>query len=127
MILLGLGFLRFSRIKNGAFLIFSILPLIAGWLLGFRPGILYWIFHCLLLSFLAKMAGQVCIDFFPMGFISYTFTLIFAAGMGKMSDLRKRLHHELKERKRFEKELQHYKEKLEKLVEDCTEELFEEQ
>ena len=41
-----------------------------------------------------------------------------------MSDLSKRLHHELEERKRFERELQHYKEKLEKLVEDRTDELL---
>ena len=125
LILLGLGFLPlFSAIKDGAFLIFGILPLIAGWLLGFRLGILYWILHCLLLAFLAKTAGKTGADFFPMGFISYAFTLMFAAGMGKMSDLTKRLHHELKERKRFEKELQRYKEELEKLVEDRTKQLL---
>jgi signal transduction histidine kinase/ActR/RegA family two-component response regulator len=125
LILLGLGFLPlFSVIADGAFLIFSIFPLIAGWLLGFRLGILYWVLHSLLLAFLAKIAGKAVVDFFPMGLISNTITLIFAAGMGKMSDLAKRLHHELKERKRFEKELQHYKEKLEKLVEDRTKQLL---
>jgi two-component system, cell cycle sensor histidine kinase and response regulator CckA len=125
LILLGSGFLPlFALIKEGAFLVFGILPLIAGWLLGFRMGILYWALHSVLLAFLAKTAGKTVADFFSMGIISYAFTLVFAAGMGKMSDLTKRLRHELKERKRFEKELQQYKEKLEKRVEDRTKALL---
>jgi signal transduction histidine kinase len=121
LILLGVGFLPlFAVIKEGAFLVFGILPLIAGWLLGFRLGILYWGLHCLLLSFLAKAAGQTVDNFFPNGLIAYISTFIVAAGLGKMSDLTKRLRYELKERKRVEKELQQYKEKLEKRVEDRT-------
>jgi signal transduction histidine kinase len=121
LILLGVGFLPlFAVIKEGAFLVFGILPLIAGWLLGFRLGILYWGLHCLLLSFLAKAAGQTVDDFFSKGVIAYISTFIVAAGLGKMSDLTKRLRYELKERKRVEKELQQYKEKLEKRVEDRT-------
>ncbi|HKI50027.1 MAG TPA: ATP-binding protein, partial [Desulfobacteria bacterium] len=114
-----------SVIKEGAFLVVGILPLIAGWLLGLRLGILYWVLHCLLLTFLARAAGLPAEDFFPKGLIAYCTTLIFAAGIGKMSDLTKRLNRELKERKRVEKELQRYKEELEKRVEDRTKELSE--
>jgi len=125
LILLGSGFLPlFSVIREGAFLVFSILPLIAAWLLGFRLGMLYWVLHCLLLTFLANAAGLTIDAFLSRGIFTYISTLVFTAGIGKMSDLTKRLRHELKERKRFEKELQHYKEKLEKLVEDRTEELL---
>jgi signal transduction histidine kinase len=126
LVLLGSGFLPlFSVIKEGAFMLFSILPLIAGWLLGFRLGILYWALHCVLLSFLAMAAGQTPDDFFSKGIIAYISTLVFTAGIGKMSDLAKRLNRELKERKRVEKELQQYKEKLEKRVEDRTRQLLE--
>lgn len=79
---------------------------------------LYWTLHSLLLTFLATAARQTIDDFLSRGIVTYVFTLVFTAGIRKMSDLTKRLRHELKERKRFEKELQHYKEKLEKLVED---------
>lgn len=125
LIILGAGFLPlFSVIQEGAYLIFSILPLIAGWLLGFRLGILHLALHCLLLTFLSIAAGQTIDDFLSKGIFTYIFALVLAGGMGKIRDLTGRLRHELKERKRFEKELQHYKEELERLVEDRTEELL---
>lgn len=106
LILLLLGFLPLFRvIKDGTFLVFALLPLIAGGLLGFRLGILYWVLQCLVTPFLAKMAGKTVDDFFSMGIITYILTLALAAGMGKISDLNGRLRHELKERKRYQQEL----------------------
>ena len=106
LFLLLLGFLPLFRvIEDGTFLVFALLPLIAGGLLGFRLGILYWMLQCLLTSFLAVMAGKTVDDFFSMGIFTYILTLALAAGMGKISDLNKRLRHELKERKRIQNEL----------------------
>ncbi|MBW1780256.1 MAG: response regulator [Deltaproteobacteria bacterium] len=125
LIILGVGFLPlFSVIQEGAYLVFSILPLIAAWLLGFRLGILYWALHCFLLNFISIAAGQTIDDFLSKGIFTYILTLLFTGAVGKISDLTRRLRNELKERKRFEEELQHYKKDLEKLVKDRTEELL---
>jgi two-component system cell cycle sensor histidine kinase/response regulator CckA len=109
---------------NGAFVLSSIYPLVAGWLLGMRIGLLYWLFHSALLMILALMVGRGLDDFIYGGLPSYIFTLLLTAGIGRISDLTRNLRYELKERKRFESELQQYKQNLEKLVKKRTEELI---
>lgn len=112
-----------SRINDGAFILLNVLPLVAGWLIGMRWGLLYGVIHCLLIVFFGKIAGRGIAELFENGIPAILACLLFTGILGKMSDLTKKLKYELKERKRFQNELQHYKDQLEELVVERTEEL----
>ena len=120
---LSLFFPLLSRINDGAFILLNLLPLVAGWLLGMRWGLLYGLLHCSTMMFLGRTAGRDLAELFENGIPAMLACLLFAGILGKMSDLTKKLKHELKERKLFQNELQHYKDQLEELVVERTEEL----
>ena len=124
LILFGSTFIPLHTItKNAPFVLSGTFPVIAGWLLGFRLGLLFWFLHSLLLMALARAVGSGLDEFISSGIPSYTVTLILTCGMGRISDLTKTLKHELIERKQIELELRQYKETLEKQVEERTESL----
>jgi two-component system, cell cycle sensor histidine kinase and response regulator CckA len=111
LIFFGASFLPLhSTMQNGAFVFASIFPLAAGWLLGLRLGLVYWLLHSILLSILARMVGSTLHNLMTSGIPSFAVTLILTAGIGRISDLTKTL--------------QQYKQKLEKLVEVRTAELL---
>jgi ABC-type transport system involved in multi-copper enzyme maturation permease subunit len=121
LIILAVGFLPlFSVLNDGAFIVFGAFPLVAGWLLGLGGGVLYCALQCLLIAILANIAGKTPAEIYSMGIITYALYLILAAGMGRMSDLTRRVQKELEERIRIENELQHYKEMLENRIETLS-------
>lgn len=113
----------YTGLQNGAFVIASLFPLAAAWLMGLRNGLLYWFLHSILLFFLAPVAGSSLEDLKSSGIPMYAVTFLLTAGIGKIKDLYKRLLDELGKRKKIEKELNEYKQQLEKLVETRTAEL----
>jgi signal transduction histidine kinase/ActR/RegA family two-component response regulator len=122
--IVGSGFIPlYGLIENGAFVISSIFPFAAGWLLGMRGGLVYWFFHCLALMVLAPMVGSTPEDLRSSGLPMYAITFLLTAGIGKTRDIYKRLQQELEIRKRMEKELNDYKQGLEHLVRKRTEQL----
>ncbi len=125
LVLFGSTFIPLHDISNnGAFILSSIFPIIAGWLLGLRLGLLFWFLHSGLLMILARAVGSGMHDFISSGIPLYAVTLLVTCGTGRISDLTKILHFELKERKRTELELHQYKETLEKHVKQRTEDLM---
>ena len=124
LILFGSTFIPLHAItKNGAFIISSAFPIIAGWLLGLRLGLLFWFLHAVLLMALAQLVGRGMHDFISSGIPSYTVTLLITCGTGRIRDLTETLQHEIEEHKRIELELHQYKETLEKHVKERTEDL----
>lgn len=123
--IVGASFLPlFSLIGNGAFLICSLCPFAVGWLLGMRKGLLYWLFHSILLFFLAPLAGSSIEDLKSSGLPMYAVTFLFTGAIGKISDLYASLLDELEKRRTVEKKLAGYQQKLETLVEERTAELL---
>lgn len=121
LILFGSTFIPLHTItNNGAFLLSIIFPVIAGWLLGLRLGLLFWFLHSLVLMFLAQAVGSGLEQFISSGIFSYIITLLLTCGVGRISDLTKKLTTELQERQRIELELRQFKETLEKQVEERT-------
>ncbi len=121
LILFGLIFLPLqSTIGDGAFILSGVFPLVAGLLIGLRCGCLYWFLHSVMLCILAPMAGQTTDDLVSTGLTMYFVTLMLTLSVGRISDLTKALRGELNERKKFEKELQLYKDELEELVAQRT-------
>ncbi len=125
LILFGSTFLPLHAItKNGAFIFSSAFPILAGWLLGLRLGLLFWFLHSVLLMTLARAVGSGMNELISSGIPSYTVTLLITCGMGKISDLTKTLKYEIKEHKRIELELHQYKDTLEKHVKERTKDLM---
>jgi signal transduction histidine kinase/ActR/RegA family two-component response regulator len=125
LIFFGSIFLPLNALTyNGSFVISSAFPIIAGWLLGLRLGLLFWGLYAVLLMFLAQAAGSGINDLLTSGIPSYIFTFFMTCGTGRISDLTKSLRHELQERKKVELELQRYKETLEIQVKERTEDLM---
>ncbi len=72
LILFGSAFIPLYAItQNGAFVISNVFPLAAGWLLGFRVGLFYWLLHSVLLMFLANTVGRSFDDFISSGIPSF--------------------------------------------------------
>lgn len=125
LILFGSTFKPLHAImKDGAFIISSSFPILAGWLLGLRLGQLYWLLHSVLLMILAQAVGSSIDELISNGIPLYLITLIITSAMGKISDLTKTLKYELKERKQIESELHQHKGTLEKRVKEQTEDLI---
>jgi len=117
LLLFGFTFIPLHGVtKDGAFIISSAFPIIAGWLLGLRLGMLFWFLHSMLLMILANAVGSSFQEFLSTGIFSLTITMIITCGVGRISDLTKKIQRELKERKRIELELKQYKETLEQQV-----------
>ena len=124
LLLFGSTFLPLHAIsKNGAFIISSAFPIIAGWLLGLRLGLLFWFLYAVLLMTFARSLGSDIHDFISSGIPSYTVSLLITFGMGRISDLTKALQDEITKHKQIELELHQYKETLEKHVKERTEDL----
>ena len=124
LLLFGSTFLPLHAIsKNGAFIISSAFPIIAGWLLGLRLGLLFWFLYAVLLMTFARSLGSDIHDFISSGIPSYTVSLLITFGMGRISDLTKTLQDEIKKHKQIELELHQYKETLEKHIKERTEDL----
>lgn len=108
---------------DGAFILSSIFPIFAGWLLGLRLGLLFWFLHAVLLMILAQAVGSGLEDLMSKGILSYIVTLIITSIMGRIRDLTNNLQYELKERESIELELHKHKKSLEKIVKERTEDL----
>ncbi len=125
LLLFGSTFIPIHTVtKNGAFILSSAFPIIAGWLLGLRLGLLFWFLHAVFLMILARAVGNGLNEFISNGIPSYTVTLLITCGMGKIRDLTTTLQYELTERKRIELELYQHKETLEKQIQERTEDLM---
>lgn len=125
LILFGSTFLPLNALTyNGSFVISSAFPIIAGWLLGLRLGLLFWFLYAGLLMLLARAAGSGMHELLTSGIPSYIVTFLITSGTGRISDLTKSLRHELQERKKIGLELQQYKETLEIQVKERTEDLM---
>ncbi|MBN2008969.1 response regulator [candidate division KSB1 bacterium] len=109
---------------DGAFILLNILPLISAWFFGMAWGLTHSVLHFILLSILAAAAGKTTNDLVSTGIPAMAITLAVAGILGRIRDLTGQLRHELQERNRFEAELEHYRERLETLVDKRTEELL---
>jgi len=108
---------------NGAFIIASAFPIVAGWLLGLRLGLIFWFLHSVLLMVLAHAVGGSLQDLVSSGIPAFVVNLLVTCAMGRIRDLTRSLQLELKERHRVEQELQRYKETLEAQVVERSQDL----
>ncbi len=125
LLLFGTTFIPLHSItKDGAFILSSLFPILAGWLLGLRLGLVFWFLHALVLMNLARTVGSSMDQLISSGIPQYAITFLITSGVGRIRDLTKSLRHELKERCRAEAKLIEIKDTLEKQVEKRTEELM---
>jgi len=125
LVLFGFTFIPLHAItKDGVYILASAFPIIAGWLLGLRLGLLFWLLHSALLMILAQTVGSSFHEFLSTGIFSFTVTMVITCGVGRISDLTKNMHREIKERKSIEIELKRYKETLEEEVVKRSKELI---
>lgn len=123
--LFGSTFIPIHRIStNSAFIVASAFPIVAGWLLGLRLGLIFWFLHAMLLMVLAHAVGSRPGDLVSSGIPAFVVNLLVTCAMGRIKDLTRTLQLELKERHRVELELQQYKETLEAQVEERSQDLL---
>jgi signal transduction histidine kinase/ActR/RegA family two-component response regulator len=112
-----------SRLADGVFIIGNLLPLIFGALFGMRWGVRYALLHGIQVVFLGSMAGIGFDRFISNGIPAAIVTIILSGAIGRIRDLTTSLQQELKERRRYELELQEHRTHLQSLVEERTAEL----
>jgi signal transduction histidine kinase/ActR/RegA family two-component response regulator len=112
-----------SRLGDGAFVISNLLPLLFGLLFGMRWGFAYAIVHSAWSILLAAIVGATLARLVSNGIPAMTVMILISGAIGRIRDLTQSLRHELKERRRYEEELQLYRAHLETLVAERTDEL----
>lgn len=128
----GLGLLLFftaafgplhGRLGDGAFVISNLLPLGFALLFGMRSGATYAIVHAMWGVLLAGHAGFEVERLISNGIPAMAVTILLSTAVGHFRDLRHSLRRELRERRRYEEELQQHKAQLESLVAERTHDL----
>jgi two-component system, cell cycle sensor histidine kinase and response regulator CckA len=112
-----------SLAGDGAFIICNLLPPVFAALFGLRWGIGYAIIHAGYGFALGGIAGMDFDRFISNGIPAMIVTIILSGAVGRVRDLTTSLQRELKERHRYEQELQQHKAQLESLVEERTSDL----
>ena len=112
-----------GRLADGVFIIGNLLPLTFGALFGMRWGIRYALLHGVEALVLGSIVGIGFDRFVSNGIPAIIVTVILSGAIGRIRDLTTSLRQELKERLRYEGELQQHKAHLESLIEERTAEL----
>lgn len=118
----GFGPLR-NRLGEAAFVLGNLLPVGFALLFGLRWGLIYGLAHSVWTVVLAGLAGFSVERLISNGIPSMIVTIILSGALGKIRDLTQSLRRELKERRRYERELQQHKAHLELLVAERTNDL----
>jgi two-component system, cell cycle sensor histidine kinase and response regulator CckA len=119
----ALFFALHSRLADGIFIIGNLLPLAFGALFGMRWGVRYALLHGVQALVLGSIAGIGVDRFISNGIPAIIVTVLLSGAIGRIRDLTTSLQQELKERLRYEVELQQHKAHLESLIEERTAEL----
>jgi signal transduction histidine kinase/ActR/RegA family two-component response regulator len=112
-----------SRLADGVFIISNLLPLVFGALFGMRWGLAYAVVHSAYGLGLAGISGFSFERLISNGIPAITVTVILSGAMGRIRDLTTSFQRELRERRRYEQELQEHKAHLESLIEERTADL----
>jgi signal transduction histidine kinase/ActR/RegA family two-component response regulator len=112
-----------SRLGDGAFVLSNLLPLAFALLFGMRWGFTYAIVHSAWGIVLADLAGFRLERLISNGIPAITVTVLLCVALGRIRDLTQSLRRELRERRRYEEELQQHKAHLESLVAERTNDL----
>ncbi|HEX7505390.1 MAG TPA: response regulator [Polyangia bacterium] len=112
-----------TRLGDGAFVLSNLLPLAFALLFGMRWGFTYAIVHSAWGIVLADLAGFRLERLISNGIPAITVTVLLCVALGRIRDLTQRLRCELRERRRYEEELQQHKAHLESLVAERTNDL----
>jgi signal transduction histidine kinase/ActR/RegA family two-component response regulator len=113
-----------SRLGEGAFVLGNLFPLGFALVFGLRWGVTYTLVHFLCAVLLAGHAGFSFERLISNGIPSMIVTLLLSGALGRIRDLTHSLQRELRERRRYEQELQQHKAHLELLVAERTNELL---
>ena len=112
-----------SRLGDGAFILSNLLPLGFALLFGMRWGLIYAIVHSVWGIVLAGLAGFRIERLISNGIPAIIVTVLLCVALGRIRDLTQSLQRELKERRRYEEELQQHKVHLESQVAERTRDL----
>ena len=112
-----------TRLGDGAFILSNLLPLGFALLFGMRWGFTYAIVHSVWGIALAGLAGFRIERLISNGIPATIVTILLSGAIGRIRDLTQSLRRELRERRRYEEELQQHKAHLESLVAERTNEL----
>jgi signal transduction histidine kinase/ActR/RegA family two-component response regulator len=113
----------YARLGDGAFVLSNLLPLGFAFLFGMRWGFSYAIVHSAWGVLLAGIAGLKLDRLASNGIPAIIVTVLLCSAIGRIRDLTRSLQHELKERRRYEEELQRHRTHLESLVAERTNDL----
>lgn len=105
-----------SRIGDGAFILSNLLPLLFALLFGMRWGFGYAFVHCAWSLLLGATVGARYERLISNGIPAMIATVLISVAIGRIRDLTHNLRRELKERRRYEQELQQHKAHLESIV-----------
>jgi two-component system, cell cycle sensor histidine kinase and response regulator CckA len=112
-----------SRLGDGAFVVCNLLPLGFALLFGMRWGFTYAIVHSAWGVLLAGIVGLRLDRLISNGIPATIVTILLCVALGRIRDLTRSLRRELRERRRYEEELQQHKAHLESLVAERTHDL----